>query len=152
MFAVFGLNGNPGRLARSGNAGLAFATSADQLFLLREMFTSDGPVADVAIHKLSAPRTALPGQSAVYTCTITNRSACMATSTVVTQTFGFAGSFQQVQPSTGNVQINGTQIVWFVGDVAGNASAQIRVQLLPSTPQTLMNQSVVAWLCPSGAR
>ena len=144
---TFGLPGAVGALtqiSRWGQTGLAFATSADQLFLLRDMFTSDRPMADVAIHRLSAPRTALPGRPLIYTCTITNRSVNEATATVVTQLFGFAGSFQQIQPSAGNVQTNGKQVVWSVGDLAGNASAQISVQLLPSTPQTITDLVVVA--------
>ena len=144
MFTVFGVNGSPGRLARSGNTGLAFATSADQLFLLRDMFTSDGPVADVAIRKLSAPRTALPGAtSSLYLHDYQSLSLRGDHYRRDADFWIFAGGFQQVQPSTGNVQINGTQIVWSVGDLAGNASAQISVQLLPSTPQTITHQSIV---------
>ena len=144
MYPLSGVMGLPTRISQWGGTGLAFATSSNQLFLVHDLFISDRPAADVAVHRLTAPRTALSGNSAVYLCTITNHSGSAATSTVLTQSFEFTGTMQQADVSMGSVQVTGPRIIWTVGDLSPYGSAQISVQLVPTGNQTITNQTSVA--------
>jgi DNA-binding beta-propeller fold protein YncE len=143
-YPVPGMAGVPSRISRWGSTGVAFATSSNQLFLVHDLFTSDRPAADVAVHRLTAPRTALPGNSATYVCIITNHSAVAAISTVVTQSFEFTGSLEQTDISMGGVQVFGPKIIWTVGNLNPYGSAQISVELVPTGNQTITSHANVA--------
>jgi uncharacterized repeat protein (TIGR01451 family) len=121
--AVPYLSGIPSSLVRWGANGLAFRTSANQLYVVRSALMQPAAGADVAL-QLTGPESPMPaGADAAFTLTITNRGPATARGVFVTNTFTPAATLGAAGSASGTIGTNAGALVWSLPQLAAGATA-----------------------------
>ncbi|MBW3623672.1 MAG: DUF11 domain-containing protein, partial [Armatimonadetes bacterium] len=98
---VPGVKGIPSDLTRWGADGLAFRTSADQVFLIRTPLIPSGPGADLGIAQAQAPQPATVGEDLTFTSTLTNHGPSAARSVAFANTLPAEMAFVSARATLG---------------------------------------------------
>lgn len=123
------------------------------LFLWPAECTDGGgscPGADLAVSMTAAPDPVFLGSNLVYTITVTNRGPSAGRSTVVRHELPADVLYVGAQPSWGSVTPAGNTVIWNLGDLPFQATAQLQVRTLPAKAGVLASRAVVTSLDPDG--
>jgi uncharacterized repeat protein (TIGR01451 family) len=139
-----GVAGTPASLVRWGADGLAFRTSADQLFILRTSLVPTNPPADLALNLLSADGAATVGSNYVFTLQVTNGGPSAAQHVIVTNNLPPGSAIVSVLPSQGGWSNAAGAVVWDLGQLTNGGAASISVSVQLSTIGILSFASIVS--------
>ena len=139
-----GVAGTPASLVRWGADGLAFRTSADQLFILRTSLVPTNPPADLALNLLFADGAATVGSNYVFTLQVTNGGPAPAEDVIVTNNLPPGSAIVSVLPSQGGWSNAGGAVVCDLGQLTNGGTASITVSVQLSTTGILSFASIAA--------
>jgi uncharacterized repeat protein (TIGR01451 family) len=122
--AVPNLAGTPTSLIRWGTNGLAFRTTANQIYVVRTPLVQLTDAAEVKLN-LTGPPTAPIGSNAVFTLTVTNQGPAVAANLRITNTFSSPVSVISLSGSTGAWATNGGVVSWTVPSLAAGTQATL---------------------------
>jgi uncharacterized repeat protein (TIGR01451 family) len=139
-----GVAGTPSSLVRWGADGLAFRTSADQLFVLRTSLVPTNPPADLALSLLSADGAATVGSNYVFSLQVTNAGPSTANHVIVTNNLPSASTVISVLPSQGTWSSAAGAVVCDLGQLANGAAANISISVQCTTTGILSFSSIAS--------
>ncbi len=139
-------------LTALANGGAGTYTNAVALSALNETDTNDQnnaasasvqvqAEADLSVTKSVSPTTAQIGDTATYTVTVTNNGPDDDTNIQLLETNRTPATFTAVVTTQGTFDPDSR--VWTVGDLASGATATITVDVLITTPLTVINRTIV---------
>lgn len=138
------VNGQPSKLTRWGEDGLAFFTDDQQLHILRTDLLPKGTAVDLAIEGLPPGANAQVGQPVAVALTVTNRSTTPAVRTRVGVTLSAAVPIN-VTGAAGFTNVGSGQFLIDLADLAGGSGQTIQLHFVPATPgQIELRASVLA--------
>ena len=134
------LAGTPASLIRWGEDGLAFRTSAGQLYICR---TGNVQAVDLAVAQTVTAANTPSGTDLTYFITVTNQGLRTAGSVVVDDGIPSGALYLSHAPSQGSAVMNGfTSIRWGFGPLRGGESATLSLTLRVPAPGYTVNKLV----------
>lgn len=121
--------GTPSSLIRWGTSGLAFRTSANQLYIIRSPLVQTNAAADLALTLVAPTRPVAIGSNVVFTLTVSNQGPAQATAIWLTNTFSAPVNLISWTSSSGTVGTNGGQIIWNLSNLNVGAQATLSYTL-----------------------
>jgi uncharacterized repeat protein (TIGR01451 family) len=140
---VTNVSGTSSSLIRWGADGLAFRTTAGQLFVLRNSIVPSGPTADLAISALASTNIVATNTDFSYTLTVTNGGPNAASNTVVLDKLPNAATFVSGFSPNGTVTLSNGVVRCSLGTLTNGQSAVVQVTARATVAGILNNIATV---------
>jgi uncharacterized repeat protein (TIGR01451 family) len=138
-----GVAGTPQNLIRWGTNGLAFSTTASQIYLLTSPLLPPAASAQLVVSQWGPPVIGV-GSNLSITITITNSGGASAADVVLYNPLPAGASFATVSSTQGMVQNNNGILTGLLGIIPPGGNATISLTLVVQTPGTLTNVVALA--------
>lgn len=119
--------GSPSNLIRWGKDGLAFRTSADQLFILRSSIVPSGPLADLVLTGTLSTNLVTVNKEFSYTLVVTNSGPNMASNVVALHKLPTTTEYVSSVATVGIPVFSNEMIRCSIGNLTVGASATIHI-------------------------
>ncbi len=143
-FSISGISGTPTSFTRWGANGLAFRTSAGQLYLVRTSIIPTNPPADVALVMTATAPPHYVGSNSTVTITITNRGPNAAQSLVWSNALPAGVTLISATASTGSVTTAGVNVSGTISNLASGASEIVTVVFRGNTAGLVTSSASVS--------
>jgi uncharacterized repeat protein (TIGR01451 family) len=143
LSSIGGLNGTASSLIRWGSNGLAFCTTANQLFLLRNTQGPSTPGTDLVVTQITPAQTSF---FQPFTCSVTvsNRGPSVAPDVILTDELPNGGAIVSASVSQGTWQQTNGQVSCALGSLLPGQTATLTLSLITHEAGTLKNGALVA--------
>jgi uncharacterized repeat protein (TIGR01451 family) len=140
---VPGVAGTPQNLTRWGTNGLAFSTTANQIYLLTSPLLPPAVSAQLVVSQWGPPVVEV-GSNLSITITITNSGSASAADVVLYNPLPTGASFATASSTQGSVQNNNGILTGLLGTLQPGTNVTVTLTLVAQTPGTLTNVVTVA--------
>jgi uncharacterized repeat protein (TIGR01451 family) len=138
-----GVEGAAQNLVRWGTNGLAFSTTAGQIFLIQSAICPAQETAELSVLQ-TGPALAAIGNAVTFTISVTNSGNLTASDVLLYDPLPAGASFLNANPSQGTVQMNNGILIGTLGTIAPNGSAVVTLTITPQEVGILTNTANVA--------
>jgi uncharacterized repeat protein (TIGR01451 family) len=140
---ISGVTGTPQNLIRWGTNGLAFSTTANQIYLLTSPLLPPASSAQLVVSQWGPPVIEV-GSNLSITITITNSGSASAADVILYNPIPAGASFATVTSTQGSVQNSNGMLTGLLGTIPPGGNATISLTLIAQTPGTLTNVVTLA--------